>query len=78
MSGVQPGWTIGKQIAGQLAAAGLTVHAGTGSLAWATGPQFPHRGSYAAYRSSKTALNALTVFYAHGSTRTPWPVTASR
>ncbi len=38
---------------------------GTGSLAWATGPQFPHRGTYAAYRSSKAALNALTVFYAH-------------
>ena len=38
---------------------------GTGSLAWATGPQFPHRGTYAAYRSSKAALNALTVYYAH-------------
>jgi len=43
----------------------VNVSSGTGSLAWATGPQFPHRGSYAAYRSSKTALNALTVYYAH-------------
>lgn len=34
-------------------------------MAWSTGPQFPHRGSFAAYRSSKAALNALTVFYAH-------------
>jgi len=43
----------------------VNISSGTGSLAWSTGPQFPHRGSYAAYRSSKTALNALTVFYAH-------------
>jgi NAD(P)-dependent dehydrogenase (short-subunit alcohol dehydrogenase family) len=43
----------------------VNVSSGTGSLTWATGPQFPHRGSYAAYRSSKAALNALTVFYAH-------------
>ena len=43
----------------------VNLSSGTGSLAWGTGPQFPHRGSYAAYRSSKTALNALTVFYAH-------------
>jgi NAD(P)-dependent dehydrogenase (short-subunit alcohol dehydrogenase family) len=43
----------------------VNISSGTGSLAWATGPQFPHQGSYAAYRSSKTALNALTVFYAH-------------
>jgi NAD(P)-dependent dehydrogenase (short-subunit alcohol dehydrogenase family) len=42
----------------------VNISSGTGSLAWATGPQFPHLGSYAAYRSSKTALNALTVFYA--------------
>jgi NAD(P)-dependent dehydrogenase (short-subunit alcohol dehydrogenase family) len=39
----------------------VNVSSGTGS----TRPQSPHRGSYAAYRSSKTALNALTVFYAH-------------
>ena len=43
----------------------VNISSGTGSLNWATGPEFPHRGSYAAYRSSKTAQNALTVFYAH-------------
>ncbi|GAA1906576.1 SDR family oxidoreductase [Streptantibioticus ferralitis] len=43
----------------------VNVSSGTGSLAWSTGPEsrFP-AGSGAAYRSSKTALNALTVFYA--------------
>ncbi|MEU7142311.1 SDR family NAD(P)-dependent oxidoreductase [Nocardia sp. NPDC046473] len=43
----------------------VNVSSGTGSLTWAVGAQFPHLGSYAAYRSAKTALNALTVFYAH-------------
>jgi NAD(P)-dependent dehydrogenase (short-subunit alcohol dehydrogenase family) len=43
----------------------VNISSGTGSLTWTTGPQFPHRGTYAAYRSSKTALNALTAFYAH-------------
>jgi NAD(P)-dependent dehydrogenase (short-subunit alcohol dehydrogenase family) len=44
----------------------VNISSGTGSLTWATGPQSRHRsGRYAAYRSSKTALNALTVFYAH-------------
>jgi len=43
----------------------VNISSGTGSLGWATGPQFPQRGSYASYRTSKTALNALTVFYAH-------------
>jgi len=43
----------------------VTISSGTGSLAWATGPQFPHRGTFAAYRSSKAALNALTVYYAY-------------
>jgi NAD(P)-dependent dehydrogenase (short-subunit alcohol dehydrogenase family) len=43
----------------------VNVSSGTGSLAWSTGSQFPHRGSFAAYRSSKTALNAMTVLYAH-------------
>jgi NAD(P)-dependent dehydrogenase (short-subunit alcohol dehydrogenase family) len=43
----------------------VNISSGTGSLTWATGQQFPHHGSYAAYRSSKAALNALTVFYAH-------------
>jgi NAD(P)-dependent dehydrogenase (short-subunit alcohol dehydrogenase family) len=39
----------------------VNISSGTGSLAWATGPQFAHRGTYAAYRSSKAALNALTI-----------------
>src|SRR6204780_2701534 len=43
----------------------VNISSGTGSLAWATGPQFPHRGTYTAYRSSKAALNTLTVYYAH-------------
>ena len=43
----------------------MNISSGTGSLTWSTGPQFPHRGTHAAYRSSKAALNALTVFYAH-------------
>ena len=43
----------------------VNISSGTGSLAWATGPQIPHRGTFAAYRSSKAALNALTIYYAH-------------
>jgi NAD(P)-dependent dehydrogenase (short-subunit alcohol dehydrogenase family) len=43
----------------------VNISSGTGSLACSGGPQFPHRGSYAAYRSSKAALNALTIYYAH-------------
>jgi NAD(P)-dependent dehydrogenase (short-subunit alcohol dehydrogenase family) len=48
----------------------VNVSSGTGSLTWSTSPnpQFDYQaagtGSGAAYRSSKTALNALTVFYA--------------
>lgn len=47
----------------------VNISSGTGSLAWSTGenPQFDFQraaGSGAAYRSSKAALNALTVFYA--------------
>jgi len=48
----------------------VNISSGTGSLAWSTGPNAQFRssastaGSGAAYRSSKTALNALTVFYA--------------
>jgi NAD(P)-dependent dehydrogenase (short-subunit alcohol dehydrogenase family) len=45
----------------------VNVSSGTGSLAWSTGPNPQFRagsGAGAAYRSSKTALNALTVFYA--------------
>ena len=50
----------------------VNVSSGTGSLAWSTGPnpQFDWQqvaassGRLGAYRSSKTALNALTVLYA--------------
>jgi NAD(P)-dependent dehydrogenase (short-subunit alcohol dehydrogenase family) len=48
----------------------VNISSGTGSLTWSTcpNPQFDFRaagtGAGAAYRSSKTALNALTVFYA--------------
>jgi NAD(P)-dependent dehydrogenase (short-subunit alcohol dehydrogenase family) len=48
----------------------VNLSSGTGSLTWSTAPnpQFDYRaagtGSGAAYRSSKAALNALTVFYA--------------
>lgn len=49
----------------------VNVSSGTGSFTWSTGanPQFDFRvaarGAGAAYRSSKAALNALPVFYAH-------------
>jgi NAD(P)-dependent dehydrogenase (short-subunit alcohol dehydrogenase family) len=46
----------------------VNVSSGTGSLGWSTSPNpqfaFETGGSGAAYRSSKTALNALTVYYA--------------
>lgn len=45
----------------------VNISSGTSSLAWSTGPNPQFRsgsGTGAAYRSSKTALNALTVFYA--------------
>ena len=44
----------------------VNISSGTGSLTWSTDPQWqpPSVGTGAAYRSSKTALNALTVFYA--------------
>ncbi len=46
----------------------VNVSSGTGSLGWSTGPnpQFDYRmaGAAAAYRSSKAALNALTIYYA--------------
>ncbi|MFJ5986086.1 SDR family NAD(P)-dependent oxidoreductase [Lentzea sp. NPDC092896] len=45
----------------------VNVSSGTSSLTWSTNPnpQFPHgNGGAAAYRASKAALNALTVFYA--------------
>jgi NAD(P)-dependent dehydrogenase (short-subunit alcohol dehydrogenase family) len=55
-----------------------------GSLTWSTGPnpQFDYQaagtGSGAAYRSSKTALDALTVFYAHALARDGFKVNALR
>jgi NAD(P)-dependent dehydrogenase (short-subunit alcohol dehydrogenase family) len=45
----------------------VNISSGTGSLARSTSPDSPFAfatGGAAAYRSSKTALNALTVFYA--------------
>lgn len=50
----------------------VNISSGTASLTWSSGPnpQFDHHqaaansGRLAAYRSSKTALNALTVLYA--------------
>ncbi len=44
----------------------VNISSGTGSLAWSSGPEprFSAVGSGAAYRSSKTALNALTLFHA--------------
>ncbi len=46
----------------------VNISSGTGSLSWSTGPNpqfaFQTGGTGAAYRSSKTALNALTVYYA--------------
>lgn len=45
----------------------VNLSSGTGSLTWSTSPDAQFAvgdGSAAAYRSSKTALNALTVFYA--------------
>ncbi|GAA1982702.1 SDR family NAD(P)-dependent oxidoreductase [Catenulispora subtropica] len=42
----------------------VNISSGTGSLGSSTSPQYPKSGAYASYRTSKTALNALTVFYA--------------
>ena len=46
----------------------VNMSSGTGSLGWSTGPNphFDHdtQGAFAAYRSSKAAVNALTIFYA--------------
>jgi NAD(P)-dependent dehydrogenase (short-subunit alcohol dehydrogenase family) len=46
----------------------VNISSGTGSLGWSTAPNpqfdFETGGGGAAYRSSKTALNALTVYYA--------------
>ena len=43
----------------------VNVSSGTGSLTWATSSERFRNSAMAAYRSSKTALNALTVFYAN-------------
>jgi hypothetical protein len=62
----------------------VNISSGTGSLTWSTGPnpQFDYQaagtGSGAAYRSSKTALDALTVFYAHALARDGFKVNALR
>jgi NAD(P)-dependent dehydrogenase (short-subunit alcohol dehydrogenase family) len=45
----------------------VNISSGTGSLTWSTNPEgrfAAGSGGGAAYRSSKTALNALTLFYA--------------
>lgn len=42
----------------------VNLSSGTASLTWASGPMAGYRGGFASYRSSKAALNALTVFYA--------------
>lgn len=58
----------------------VNISSGTGSLAWSTGPnpQFDYRtgGGGAAYRSSKTALNALTVYYAQALSTNGFKVNA--
>jgi NAD(P)-dependent dehydrogenase (short-subunit alcohol dehydrogenase family) len=44
----------------------VNISSGTGSLTWSaggTGQLTTTTGNFAAYRSSKTALNALTLFY---------------
>jgi NAD(P)-dependent dehydrogenase (short-subunit alcohol dehydrogenase family) len=45
----------------------VNISSGTGSLTWSAAPDrefAAHAGAGAAYRSSKSALNALTLFYA--------------
>jgi NAD(P)-dependent dehydrogenase (short-subunit alcohol dehydrogenase family) len=43
----------------------VNLSSGTASLTWSSsGPMAAYQGGYASYRASKTALNALTVFYA--------------
>ncbi len=60
----------------------VNISSGTGSLTWSTGPnpQFDYQaagtGSGAAYRSSKTALDALTVFYAQALAHVGFKVNA--
>jgi NAD(P)-dependent dehydrogenase (short-subunit alcohol dehydrogenase family) len=60
----------------------VNISSGTGSLTWSTrpNPQFDYQaagtGSGAAYRSSKTAVDALTVFYAQALARGGFKVNA--
>jgi NAD(P)-dependent dehydrogenase (short-subunit alcohol dehydrogenase family) len=60
----------------------VNISSGTGSLTWSTSPnpQFDYQvagtGSGAAYRSSKTALDALTVFYAQALAHVGFKVNA--
>ncbi len=43
----------------------VNLSSGTASLTWSSdGPMAAYQGGYASYRASKTALNALSVFYA--------------
>ncbi|MBM9508927.1 SDR family NAD(P)-dependent oxidoreductase [Actinacidiphila acididurans] len=42
----------------------VNISSGTASLAWAADQMAAYRGAFASYRSSKAALNALTVMYA--------------
>lgn len=42
----------------------VNISSGTASLTWSTGQMAGYRGGFASYRSSKAALNALTVMYA--------------
>jgi len=43
----------------------VNISSGTGSLSWSAGSAYrSYAGNMAAYRSSKTALNAITLFYA--------------
>jgi len=57
----------------------VNVSSGTGSLTWSSDPEREFAvaaGSAAAYRSSKTALNALTVFYAQALAKDGFKVNA--
>jgi NAD(P)-dependent dehydrogenase (short-subunit alcohol dehydrogenase family) len=58
----------------------VNVSSGTGSLTWSSGPNpqfdWDNGGGMAAYRSSKTALNALTVLYARSLAEADFKVNA--
>jgi NAD(P)-dependent dehydrogenase (short-subunit alcohol dehydrogenase family) len=43
----------------------VNISSGVGSLTWQTGSEVPHDGKFAAYHSSKAALNMVTVSYAY-------------